>query len=114
MGDTSKNERKAHPLPSPPDSIKLSYLAPERLEYLERFVSTILSSSAAERTYAQLIDGLPTRASFQRCSTWEPTFTAIVEREAPSPNAIELFRSFRQQLQVSQIKIDLVVRQPCT
>ena len=55
-------------LPPAPPTTELSNLGSECLRYLERFLHDVLASSVAEDAFAQLIDGIPTRSSFEKCA----------------------------------------------
>jgi hypothetical protein len=104
--DDSSHQTTEWPLPPSSPSIELSHLDSEHLQYLQRLISAILSSPAAEETFAQLIDGLITRASFLRCAESQPTLAAVAQHNAPTMEAIELFRQFRAQIQIPHIKLD--------
>jgi hypothetical protein len=49
-----------------PMRIALANLTPEHYSVLERAISNILSTGLASETFAQIVDGLPTRDVYQR------------------------------------------------
>lgn len=93
-------------LPAPLPTTDLANLDFERLQYLENFLVTILASSVAERAFAQIIDGLPTRTSFERNAGSRPWLPEVLQREGPSESSLEVFRTFRARFQLAGVLVN--------
>jgi hypothetical protein len=71
-----------------------------------RALSSILSTTLAERTFAQIIDGLPTRDDVG----YFPTYSKeIADNIAPSPEAIEAARGLREHFNTYITPVDAKV-----
>ena len=66
----------------------LSVLYPEKLQQLDNILKLILSSSVAQDTFAQIIDGRP---------TWQ---------SQPSQEAREKYNAFRASFSAQDLKLD--------
>jgi hypothetical protein len=75
------------------------------VDKVQRFA---LASKKSEETFAQIIDGLPTRASSLGYSgDW--LRSDIYQRMEPSESSVRIFREFLTKLQTSSIQIDAQV-----
>lgn len=99
--------------------VTASWISPENLdcEHLSVFIralSNVLSTALAEETYAQIVDGLPTRDSYSEFGTFYPA-----EGEHPAYNhrrlcdgALDAARCFLSRLDPLTLRFDPRVRPP--
>ena len=93
------------------DLVNLACITPEKLERLEATLATILTSSVAEETYAQLIDGNPTRSSFYENYGGENLEnTNVSDLDKPSSQAIQSFQDIRASFSPLDLSLDVNVR----
>jgi hypothetical protein len=92
-------------LPAPPSTTDLTNLDSARLRYLENFLTAIFASSLAEDAFDQIIDGLPTRPSFQKKTGTRPWLPSILERNKPSEFSLDKFKEFRASFHISGLEI---------
>lgn len=84
-------------------------LQADHLFAFNRTLGSILSTKIAERTFAQIIDGLPTRDDVG----YFPTYSnEIGDNTAPSPEAMEAARGLREHyntyLTLVDVKVNLI------
>ncbi|GJN67637.1 hypothetical protein PLICBS_001665 [Purpureocillium lilacinum] len=106
----------APPLPDPAASgpdVTASWISPENLDgdhlaALTRALSNVLSTDRAEYTYAQLIDGLPTRDSELELRSFYPAEEQhpVYKHEKLCDGARETARRLRSQLSLSDLRFD--------
>ncbi|OAQ94056.1 hypothetical protein VFPFJ_00164 [Purpureocillium lilacinum] len=106
----------APPLPNPAASgpdVTASWISPENLDgdhlaALTRALSNVLSTDRAEYTYAQLIDGLPTRDSELELRSFYPAEEQhpVYKHEKLCDGARETARRLRSQLSLSDLRFD--------
>ena len=92
----------------------LSNLSAEKLQELETVLSAILALPVARETFAQVIEGNPTRTPYsddikQSRSVWYET-TVIGENTEPSEKAIQEYGEIRRAFAPQMLIIDLEVR----
>lgn len=95
-------------LASPPHvtTTSLAHLDAERYHLVNHALMAVLASDAAEATFAQIIDGAPTRLIFEQntgMQSWEP---GIVSRDEPTPESRAIFREFRRRIQPASIALN--------
>jgi hypothetical protein len=74
--------------------VSVNDLQPDHLVTFNRTLRSILSTTLAERTFAQIIDGLPTRDDVG----YFPTYSMdIRDNTASSPEAMEAAKGLREQ-----------------
>jgi hypothetical protein len=71
--------------------ISLADLEPEKAAVLKRALSSVLGFHHTRRTFAQVIDGLPTCDTYESLSTLRDD---IESRTEPSQDALALSRAF--------------------
>lgn len=97
------------PPPSPPSTTALVHLDPEHLRVLKNALSCIIATKRADDNFAQLIDGIQTRSTFEEHFQDPPGLESVLSREKPSEESVELVRAFRQELDISSLQLDLKV-----
>ena len=86
--------------------IALDDLQDDYLFTFNRTLSSILSTTLAERTFAQIIDGLPTRDDVG----YFPTYSKeIGDKTASSPEAMEAARRLREHFNTYITLVDAKV-----
>ncbi|KAK2783772.1 hypothetical protein FQN52_009516 [Onygenales sp. PD_12] len=97
------------PTPSGPTQVALENLATERYAALKLAMSKILSTSLATETFAQIVDGLPTRDVYlDYHNSRRPDFE---ENLVPSPPAIDAVESYCKKFDISCFQVDANVAQ---
>ena len=83
----------------------LSDLAPTKLELLSRLLRPILQSAIAEDTFAQIIDGQPTRPSYRKNyrTVWDPD---VSERTRPTDSSIREWTEIKETFVPQILKLD--------
>ena len=83
----------------------LSDLTSSKLELLDRSLKPILLSAIAEDTFAQIIDGQPTRPSYDKNygTVWDRDVT---ERTCPTYSAIRHWTEIRETFVPQTLKLD--------
>lgn len=86
--------------------VSVNELQAEHLFAFNRTLSSILSTALAERTFAQIIDGLPMRDDVG----YFPTYSKeIGDNTASSPEAMEASRGLREHFNTYIILVDVKV-----
>ncbi|KAI9829513.1 MAG: hypothetical protein M1819_006333 [Sarea resinae] len=97
-------ELQGHASPSGTVQICINDLAPEHLVALEKALSNILSTDLAFQTFAQVVDGVPTRDVYRDYYTHtRPDFEQNVES---SRDARQVVEAFRANLRLGMIEFD--------
>lgn len=89
-----------------PSMTPLANIDPERFRLINSILMTILTSDVAESTFAQIIDGPPTRNSFEHNTATRTLDFEIASRDEPTQQSRSIFREFRDQLQPAFITLD--------
>ena len=76
---------------------------------LESMLAIILASSTAEDTFAQIIDGRPTRPSFRKNYGFCSNNSNISDQMDPSEQSIQAFKLVRAGLTPHILKLDVAV-----
>ncbi|KAK4040023.1 hypothetical protein C8A01DRAFT_16072 [Parachaetomium inaequale] len=85
-------------------------LTPDHFSALNRAVRTILSSTRASETYAQIVDGLPTHDVYKDYYGW---YRIDYETNlAPSKEATEIVATYRKVFDLGTISVDEKVPLP--
>ena len=103
-----KSESKANEMLEIGD---LSNLSPEKLQELESVLASILTLPLARETYAQIIDGNPTRTP-SALGINPFTTLDISDDQKPSDRAMQQYEEFRRTFAPQGLKIDLQVSTP--
>ena len=84
----------------------LSDLNPSKLELLDRALKSILLSAIAQDTFAQIIDGQPTRSSYKDNyrTVWEPD---VSERTCPTEASIREWTKIKEIFVPQTLKLDV-------
>lgn len=94
----------------------LSNLSVEKLQELDTILTWILALPVARNTYAQIIDGIPTRTPYSddiKAHRSHLTETIIVSDNAkPSDKAIREYEKIRTGFALHLLRIDLAVCVP--
>ena len=100
-----------HPSALEIESTALSNLAPDRFHKLKQCLTSILASSLAEETFAQIIDGQPTRSSYER--NFGEYGAERFERDEPSAQAVQRYRECKVNFVTPALKIEAKVNVEC-
>jgi hypothetical protein len=94
--------------PSPSSArIALSNLTPQHYSALERAMSNILSTDLASETFAQIVDGLPTRDVYQDYyGSYRDDYHSNLE---PSQLAMGVVEAYREDFSIGILQIDVKV-----
>lgn len=95
----------------------LTHLDNAKFQILQNTVKSILTSTIAEDSFAQIIDGQPTRLSFEKNFNYDrPLYDAagVSEATEPSPKSLQLFRTIRADFALQGLKINAQVCHPPT
>lgn len=85
------------------EKVSVNDLKADHLFACNRTLSSILSTTLAEHTFAQIIDGLPTRDNVG----YFPTYSKeIGNNTASSPAAMEAARGLREQFKTNATLVD--------
>jgi hypothetical protein len=74
-----------------PTSTPVTYLDPDRFEIFSRILKAVLLSKAAERTFAQIFDGLPVNDAYHYVTTRR---LDLKDRKEPTDGSKVLFQGF--------------------
>ncbi len=92
----------------------LSNLSAEKLQELETLLKSILALPVARDTYAQLIDGAPTRTPYSDDikAVASPLSETIIinDNSEPSNRAMQLYQEMKATFAPQGLKIDLKAR----
>jgi hypothetical protein len=80
-------------------------LDPQRLESLQKVFTAIFYSKEAEHTFAQVIDGLPTKAAWMENQAILPKLPEILERDQPTESSVARFIELRAEFQLANLSI---------
>lgn len=84
--------------------VALINLTPDHFSALNRAMCTILSSTLASETYAQIVDGLPTCDEYKDYYGW---YRVDYETNlAPSKEAVEIVAAYRKIFNLGAIHVD--------
>ena len=89
-----------------PPMASLASVDLERFRLINSILMTILASDVAESTFAQIIDGIPTRISFEDNTAMRPSSFEISSRDEPTQQSRLIFREFCNQLQPASMTVD--------
>ena len=92
----------------------LSNLSAEKLQELEKLLELILALPIARDTYAQIIDGTPTRTPYSddikaRRSPLNETII-VSDNSKPTDRALQLYQEIRTTFAPQGLKVDLTAR----
>ena len=87
----------------------LSNLDDRKLDIVETTLMKILTSDAAVNTYAQIIDGQPTRTSFIKECGYVRDFTHVSERLEPTEKSVNAYRDITIVFSVDTLRVDVDV-----
>ena len=81
-------------------------LSASKLELLERSLNSILQLAVAEETFAQIIDGKPTRPSYERnyFTLFDPS---VSERLCPTDSSVREWAQIKENLGLQSLKLDV-------
>jgi hypothetical protein len=96
----------ASPPPQPLPTTLLVHLDPQHLRVITNIVSGIIATERAEDAFAQLVDGIPTRPTFEEHFQRPPLLDSVRAREKPTEDSMKLVRAFRQQFDISSLHLD--------
>lgn len=85
--------------------LDLARLSPEKLQPIEDTLSAILTLSSAIDTFAQIIDGTPTRTSFYRNYGPPGDDSTVSERLEPSDAAIQMYSNVRTAFSAQDLRM---------
>ncbi|KAK2799482.1 hypothetical protein FQN50_008454 [Emmonsiellopsis sp. PD_5] len=95
--------------PSRRTGVALENLAAEHYAALQLAMSKILSTSLATETFAQIVDGLPTRDVYlDYYDSRRPDFE---ENLVPSPPAMDAVESYRKKFDIGCLQVDTNIAQ---
>ena len=100
------------PVDKLPTFADLANLSTDKFQQLESTLAFILATSAAQDTYAQLIDGRPTWQSYVRDPGFPDEFTIVSDHPNPSHEAIQQYEEIRTRLTLHAVKMDIKVQLP--
>ena len=84
--------------------VALVDLSPKHFSHLKQAISTILTTGLASETFAQIVDGLPTRAVYKE---YYGSYRIDYERNlAPSKEAIDIVTAHREIFDLGAIHVD--------
>jgi hypothetical protein len=84
-------------------------LEPLHVKYFHQLLQNILSTDLAERTFAQIIDGLPTRDDVG----YFPTYSHEIKNNSRSSSeAMKAAKVFRENINVDTVEVDGKVSGP--
>ena len=98
------------PVDKLPTFADLANLSTDKFQHLESTLAFILASPAAQDTYAQLIDGIPTRQSYVKDPGFPNEVTIVSDRPNPSDEAIQQYKEIRAGLTLDAVKMDINVQ----
>lgn len=84
--------------------VSISNLTTEHLDIFVKTLSKVLSTNLAERTFSQVIDGLPTCDVYDKYG--ECRREDIDAHEEPCPDSVEAFKRFRADFSPNTLEID--------
>ena len=87
----------------------LSHLDGRKRDILETSLTKILNSDVGVNTYAQIIDGQPTRTSFINECGYVRDFTHVSERLEPTAKSVNAYRDITSVFSVDTLRIDVDV-----
>lgn len=88
--------------------VNLESLSPEHYIALEQSVSTILSTTLATETLAQVVDGIPTRDVYREYYGYRRK--DFDDNICPSHPALQAVESYRQNVNIGSLQVDAKVR----
>jgi hypothetical protein len=83
--------------------IAVNHLGPEHLEAFHQALRRIVSTDLTRYTFAQIIDGLPTRDVFYKYGYYNDQVNNHVE---PTPKSIELAKTFQETFRPDTLHVD--------
>lgn len=92
--------------------MSLAGLDAEHLASLDRALANLLSTSNAEFTYAQIVDGMPTREIYVTDHWFYEEFP-VLDHEELCPGAMDKTRAFRSQFNIGSLKFEPKVYLDC-
>lgn len=96
-------------------TVPLSQLDNANGQTLKQLFRRILATKSAEESFAMLIDGKPTIVAYMECSPLDLVARDDIWRNSEaSEESMALFRSLREGLDLSQLRVKVSVRSSLT
>ena len=91
------------------DLAELANLSIEKLTCIDRTLTFILSVDCTIHAFAQIIDGIPTKTSFEQNDKWSLGYMDVNERIEPSFEAVQEYHKIRDGFAAQDLKVPVEV-----